>query len=351
MALVIHAPNVHGGGGATLLTALLSALEADFDGCLILDERMRIPEGLPDGSVVQRIRPTILGRLSGEWRLRKWVEANDVVLCFGNLPPLFKLRAKVLVFIQNRYQVESRSLKGFPLNVRIKILLEQFWFYWKKGNASRYIVQTPTMCHFIRKKQGLSYSMMPFVENSVPYNRVAHSRRRKKKAKYDFLYVSSGEPHKNHRNLVEAWALLAKEGIRPILCLTLDRQSFPKLSGWIQKQKKCFDLKIENAGFLSRQEIEGLYKEAKAFIYPSDFESLGLPIIEARSNGLPILAPEKDYVRDLIDPEQTFDPGSPTSIARAVKRFLKEPEESLHLMDAKTFLNYMLTKVLKDCGS
>jgi hypothetical protein len=43
-------------------------------------------------------------------------------------------------------------------------------------------------------------------------------------------------------------------------------------------------------------------------------------------------------VRDVLDPEQTFDPESPLSIARAVKRFLGLNESPLPLLDATHFL-------------
>ena len=66
-----------------------------------------------------------------------------------------------------------------------------------------------------------------------------------------------------------------------------------------------------------------LYASAGALVFPSLGESFGLPLIEARQAGLSILAPELDYVRDVCEPAQTFDPQSATSIARAVKRFLQ----------------------------
>jgi hypothetical protein len=64
-------------------------------------------------------------------------------------------------------------------------------------------------------------------------------------------------------------------------------------------------------------------------------------LIEARQAGLPILASELDYVRDVIDPEQTFYPGSPTSIARAVNRFIGIEEQALPLLDAQDFMEYV----------
>jgi len=90
----------------------------------------------------------------------------------------------------------------------------------------------------------------------------------------------------------------------------------------IEEMCKLHGLKITNERYLSHSEILKLYKRVDALIYPSTFESFGLPLIEARQAGLRVLASEMDYVRDVLDPEQTFDPQSPVSITRAVKRFL-----------------------------
>jgi len=338
-SLIIHAPTVHLGGGLALLTSILEALDRSFYGCLVLDKRMNLPEGLPDSVVVHWIRPTFLGRLSGEWRLRKWARTNDVVLCFGNLPPLFRLRSKVLVFIQNRYQIERRDLKGFLFFSKTRIVLGRIWFALRKRNVTHFIVQTPSMKRAVRGVLGRPSTLLPFLRNPEGYKRAGETPRDPMKVKYDFAYVASGEPHKNHHNLIEAWALLAEEGILPTLCLTLDKNRFPDLCAWIEWKKKNLSLNIINLCALSNKEIESLYKEVRALIYPSELESLGLPLIEARCTGLPVLASEKDYVRDVIDPEESFDPCSPVSISRAVKRFLGIPENPLPIMDAKTYLS------------
>ena len=47
-----------------------------------------------------------------------------------------------------------------------------------------------------------------------------------------------------------------------------------------------------------------------------------MPLLEAEHFKVPILAPELDYVRDLVVPNEVFDPQSPLSISRAVQRFL-----------------------------
>ena len=85
-----------------------------------------------------------------------------------------------------------------------------------------------------------------------------------------------------------------------------------------------------------------MYLNSKAFIYPSKEEFLGLPLIEASNFNLPILAPELDYVRDILDPIETFDPNSAMSIKRALKRFLGIYEEKIKVIETTTFLKKIL---------
>jgi hypothetical protein len=54
------------------------------------------------------------------------------------------------------------------------------------------------------------------------------------------------------------------------------------------------------------------------------------------------LASELDFVRDVIEPVETFDPDSPTSIARAVKRFLGKVDPPIPIGSAKEFLYEVL---------
>jgi len=338
MSLIINAANVHTGGGFALLSALLENLDEDFHGRLILDERFHLSAKLPDHAVTCRIRPTIWGRLRNEWHLRRSTGPDDIVLCLGNLPPVFRLQATVLVLVQNRYQIKTRSLRGFPILARLRIMLERIWFKWGKRNVTHFIVQSPSMQRDVKQFLGVCAPVVPFARDPRGYTRRVGALGDKRKGGGDFLYVASGEPHKNHLNLIGAWILLAKGGIRPGLLLTIDKKRFAPLCCWIEGKGKTYGLNITNLGTLSVGDLGRVYKDAFALIYPSYLESLGLPLIEARCAGLPILASERDYVRDAVDPEETFDPDSPVSIARAVKRFLEIRERPLPLMDAREYI-------------
>ena len=348
-SIFIHATNVHQGGGRSLLGALLKAVQGKAVFKLSLDERMPIPANMEQEIEVNRVRPSILSRLNAERWLAKSVNQDDVVLCFGSLPPLFKLRGHTVVFVQNRYLIDQSKLSGFKLYVQIRLTVERLWLSTVMSNVNTFVVQTASMKRLmeIKTRGKVPVLVLPFVEDQNSYFRSLSKHRVLKKSKFDFVYVATGEPHKNHCRLLEAWCLLAEEGIFPSLCLTLDESRFSGLCRQIDVMRKQYKVEIINVGELSHEDVISLYKEARAMIYPSTFESFGLPLIEARQAGLSVLASELDYVHDVLDPEQVFDPYSTISIARAVKRFEGIEELPLTLLDASQFLFLLFQKDMK----
>lgn len=325
MTLLLHAPNVHQGGGRALLDTLLRSALGSPEVLAILDSRLALHSGFPSRQVVMQVPPTLWGRLRAERKLSALATADVTILCFGNLPPLFNCRGRILLFLQNRYLTGGLGASGFPWRTRLRILAERAWLRWRIGKVHQVVVQSPSMEREVARAFGVRSRVLAFVPEAAG-SPLAPAAGLDEGRRFDFLYVASGEPHKNHKALLEAWALLAEQGIRPTLGITLDAGNCPELLGWIQRHVAVHGLKVENVGQMPPEGVDLLYRSAGALIYPSLGESLGLPLIEARGHGLPILAPEKDYVRDVVEPVQTFDPESPISIARAVRRFLETPE-------------------------
>lgn len=342
----IHATNVHQGGGQSLLDALLKALHDKTEYVLLLDERMPVPIDMAHNVKIKRVIPSVAQRFDAERWLARNVAPEDIVLCFGNLPPLFGLRGRTIVFVQNRYLIDDVALNGFPLGMQLRLVVERLWLTGKMSSADEYIVQTPTMKRLLEiKTHGkIPVRVLPFMAQPNGYARAVPQPKVQREHTYDFVYVASGEPHKNHRRLIEAWSLLAEEDLFPSLCLTLDEARYAALCREMEELRQHHRLKMTNAGKLTHKAVLALYNSAGASIYPSTFESFGLPLIEARLAGLPVLAAELDYVRDVLDPEQTFDPESAVSIARAVKRHMGIEEQLLPLLDAERFLAIVLGK-------
>lgn len=287
------------------------------------------------------VRKSVWSRLWAEWRLYRRCAEGDTVLCFHGLPPLLKLRGHVVVFVQNKLLFDSSSLYGYPLLTRLRLMCERVWIRMLSQNCDRYIVQTPSMAFVARRALGnqVPISVLPFISGVAdkPLGPTAVSI-----SQYDFVYVASGEAHKNHGNLLLAWRLLAEAGIKASLAVTVDAINHPTLFSEIEKQRHHYDLNIVNLGKVASADIPALYKSSSAMIFPSMVESFGLPLIEAAQMGLPVLASELDYVRDVIEPVETFDPQSPVSIARAVRRFLKNPDPVTPARTAEQFLSEVL---------
>lgn len=332
--LFLHAPNVHVGGGLTLLQALYSTpdLNIRFE-----QVDVRALGQLPPASGERyAVRPTLFSRLLAEVRLWRRVAENDVVLCFHGLVPLFPLKGEVIVFLQNRILLNGDNLQDFPLRARMRLSVERLMLKMLTRGVKKFIVQTPSMA-----AQAQSFLGPGAVVVVCPFVVAAHAGIEKPSEKrFDYVYVASADSHKNHHKLLEAWCLLAQQDVRPSLALTVPHGS--SLSAMIERLKKQWQLNVVNLGHISALEVSTLYDQSAALIYPSTTESLGLPLIEANERRLPIVAAELDYVRDIVEPVETFDPDSHVSIARAVKRHLGVAEFRQPMHGPEVFLEEVL---------
>ena len=171
--------------------------------------------------------------------------------------------------------------------------------------------------------------MLPFVSYTAPKSSMQSDRTG------GFLSPASADKHKNHVRLLEAWKLLHESGVCVQLHLTVNNNC-----GVLQKitQLQKAGVPIVNHGEITPSRLSTLYESCTALIYPSYLESFGLPLLEATAMGLPIIASEMDYVRDVVVPAETFDPHSAVSISRAVRRFLSLPEPQLKTISSADFL-------------
>ena len=314
------------------MRALLSEWNCAEPVVSFLDLRARHKIEVPASWQVSWVAHTVFARLRAEIRLSRITGPKDVILCFHGLPPQLPNASRILVFLQNRHYLERPALSAFGLKTRLRLVFERSVGRLFRRRVSIYLVQTESMRRALANWYGESQGrpppairVLPFVGSDSHVDSPGPLR-----AQWDFVYVADGEPHKNHRVLLAAWQLLAEEGWRPSLAITLGMRA-SRLKQEIEEACIQYDLRIVNLGEMQREEVLKLYRMARALIFPSTSESFGLPLVEAASVGLPILASELDYVRDVCDPAETFNAGSAVSIARAVKRFLgtKERRQSV----------------------
>jgi phosphatidylinositol alpha-1,6-mannosyltransferase len=86
---------------------------------------------------------------------------------------------------------------------------------------------------------------------------------------------------------------------------------------------------VRFSGWLGEEELAKAYGQSDVFVMPSSGEGFGIVFLEAWLHGLPVIAGNRDAATDLVTPfvdGVLVDPDSPTEIASAVLRLLRDPE-------------------------
>lgn len=138
------------------------------------------------------------------------------------------------------------------------------------------------------------------------------------------MYVGRAEPYKNNRRLIQAHQQLLKKhpkmrlaivGVKDIL-----RQEDMK---WVKKN----DYKnVDFLGFVSDAQLAWLYKNTKAYVFPSEMEGFGLPGLEAMSYGAPVASSNATSLPEIYkDGAHYFDPFSVESMTTAINDIITDP--------------------------
>lgn len=163
----------------------------------------------------------------------------------------------------------------------------------------------------------LDYSFKRSSENRV-------SEFRKKYNLYDkfWLYVAHYYPHKNHKNLLAAYALL--KSINPDTYKLVLRgdglKANSEILGIINDLKLSSDVILLDR--VESDELAHLYSAAEALIFPSLYEGGGIPIMEAMACGCPVVASKIPTTLEFAgNSALLFDPKSVNSMVNTMNKF------------------------------
>lgn len=106
-----------------------------------------------------------------------------------------------------------------------------------------------------------------------------------------FFYPANFWKHKNHENLLAAYALYARQAGEGAWHLVLTGHGDEGTLAQIRSQLGASDLErlVHLKGFLSEEEMARTWQKAGALIFPSLHEGFGIPLLEAMSYGVPII--------------------------------------------------------------
>jgi glycosyltransferase involved in cell wall biosynthesis len=121
-----------------------------------------------------------------------------------------------------------------------------------------------------------------------------------------FIVIGTIEPRKNHLLLLHLWREFAAEGDAPTLVIVGRR-------GWenemvVDMLERCAAIAphLREFGDLSDAETQALLRGARALLFPSFAEGLGLPLLEARAVGAPAIVSDLPAFREIAPADAQF---------------------------------------------
>ena len=138
------------------------------------------------------------------------------------------------------------------------------------------------------------------------------------------LAVSTLEPRKNFKRIIEAFVSLRKKE------KTRDRLVIVGKEGWlfedIMRVPAAFQDDIVFTGYVSEAELIHLFQTARCFVYPSMYEGFGLPVLEAMACGCPVITSNTSSMPEVAgDAALLVDPCVVDDIEDAICKLTNDP--------------------------
>ena len=134
------------------------------------------------------------------------------------------------------------------------------------------------------------------------------------------LSVLAQRPHKNAARLIEALALVPEAILLMPGYATAHTQ---ELRRRIEAERVVDRVRL--LGWVDDAMLDGLYRAADCFVFPSLAEGFGLPVLEAMVRGAPVACSNATSLPEVAgDAALLFDPHDVHAIAEAVRRILED---------------------------
>lgn len=142
------------------------------------------------------------------------------------------------------------------------------------------------------------------------------------------IYPAMTFPHKNHVRLFEALAVLRDRHdlTLPLICTgRLYDSHVPVLAQAVERLG--LQRQVRMLGPVPTDDLIALYGAAWALVFPSLFEGIGMPVLEALQYGLPVIASNAACLPEVAgDAALYFDPTSVDAIVEAIRTAHQQPE-------------------------
>lgn len=238
------------------------------------------------------------------------------LLAFGNYL-ISPVNIKKIVLLHHPYLVDNTLLNGLSIIPKLVERLKRFVFWITLKNIDVVVVQSDYMKESLLKvwkidSKNISINPNPISKNftkkysELEINELINKRQNTIQDKIIILYISRFYPHKNHNFLIELSDTLNKNNIQHEILVTVDFNNPETLN--FQKELQNKRTSIYNIGEINQSKLEIYYKKSHVFIFPSNSETFGNPLIEAMKFALPIIVPDLSYAHSVVGESGLYYP-------------------------------------------
>ncbi|HTH14744.1 MAG TPA: glycosyltransferase family 1 protein, partial [Spirochaetia bacterium] len=141
-----------------------------------------------------------------------------------------------------------------------------------------------------------------------------------------FLTVSTVEPRKRIDAIVDAFQVYRRAGgtARLMVC-GANRQGHR--DNILNRLADDLRPEVEFTGYLADEELPKLYRSCLAFVYVSEYEGFGLPVLEAMACGAPVIVSDRTSLPEVAQDAGIFvSPDDVPALAQALTHLAGDPE-------------------------
>lgn len=208
----------------------------------------------------------------------------DVCLFFTPFMPFFVNFKKTIVVV---HDLSYRYIKPEKLKEKIKNYIIFLIHKYSVNKANKVVAVSETTKKDIVNLFKIKEEKIKVIYNGVnelPLEKEIHTPQN------FFLFVGSIKPRKNILNLVKAFVEFKKEdkqGFKLVLSGNKGGKYYEKLLSIIKENN--LNKEVIFLGYVDDAQLSFIYKRAYALVYPSVIEGFGMTVLEAISQGTPVL--------------------------------------------------------------
>lgn len=152
-----------------------------------------------------------------------------------------------------------------------------------------------------------------------------------------FFYVGRLEKKKNTAALIEAFALFKNSqggNFKHKLCLVGDASfGFDEIKYTIDEYALSNDVIV--TGWVAEHDLPYIFSQAEAFVFPSNYEGFGIPLLQAMATKIPIAASNAASIPEIVGQAAIlFNPKDSNDMALAIERVLFDTSLRQQLIEA-----------------